>query len=278
VSGSIDSGAAKTPEPTAEKASDPVSLPRQQCDERVDQLVRNYRAYDAAPTAPIGLHGVEVPTSSKGVRATAELPVLEVGPGGWLFRRSWPADAAKVAKDVPAWLDEAVRYMGRPTPIYLAADAEQSVQFVATLLTKVPKADVKLLVMGQGPVGAPPPGAKALADHLTRASNANEAATIFSLDLKHRFESCPPLAKRFRQITTIVDEQRPEFLANAIDQGLRECQCGTVDLDALEYAASRILNWENRDYHAIDIPHDQQGNLLFPKDPTLTIDDWIRQL
>jgi hypothetical protein len=163
-------------------------------------------------------------------------------------------------------------------PVCLAADGQQSVRFLAVLLREVPKADIKLLVMGPGPAGTPPAGAIDLADQLSKVTTSADAARIFSRDLKDRFESCPPLAERFRQITEIPEDERPEFLAASIRDGLRECQCGSVDLDALEYAALRVLNWKNEEFRVIDIPRDHQGNLTFPSDPTVTIGDWIRQL
>lgn len=64
----------------------------------------------------------------------------------------------------------------------------------------------------------------------------------------------------------------------SLDEGLRECSCSWVDVDALEYVALRALNARALEFRALPVPHDAAGNLAFPNDPDLTVERWIRQL
>jgi hypothetical protein len=73
-------------------------------------------------------------------------------------------------------------------------------------------------------------------------------------------------------------ESRAAFLATSLDQGLRECQCSLVDIDALEYLVMRLLGAPAFDYGVVPLPHDEAGRPIVPSEPDLTVGKWLQRL
>lgn len=68
------------------------------------------------------------------------------------------------------------------------------------------------------------------------------------------------------------------MLVRGIDEGLRDCSCSWVDVDALEYLAMRLLNFDDIDHFVFPIPWDSKGHLVIPTDPALTVEQWVQKL
>ena len=71
---------------------------------------------------------------------------------------------------------------------------------------------------------------------------------------------------------------REAFLVKALPEGLRACQCSSVDLDGLEYLTLRSLGALEHDYGVIAVPTDERSHPVVPNDPTLTVERWAESL
>jgi hypothetical protein len=76
----------------------------------------------------------------------------------------------------------------------------------------------------------------------------------------------------------MAPDSRSAFLVKSLDEGLRECQCGLVDIDALEYLVMRLLGAPADDFGEVPLPHDEQGRLVVPTAPDLTVGTWLQRL
>jgi hypothetical protein len=256
--------------------------PRESCEARVDALTRRVGGYLAAP--PFGFQPREatLPQMSGRARATAAFRVFEVTPtGSWLGKRQ-PDDPAQAAAQLRAYVEHwraGESDASKPVGIYLAADAETPVAKIAALFA--PLTNVRVLLLGKldtGPLGLPPPTAKALAKALDSAPNTSEYARLASGELSRRAGPCASLAKRLVQLNDQPVDSKPAFLVTSLDGGLRECQCGLVDLDALEYLVMRILDAPAHDFGEVPLPSDGTGRPQVPNEPGLTVQKWLQRL
>lgn len=93
------------------------------------------------------------------------------------------------------------------------------------------------------PVAAPPPGARAFAKQFDEAKSQSARTTLVADQLSRRAGACAPLAKRLVRLNEVQgSEERFDMLLRSLDEGLNECGCGWIDLDALEYVLVRSLS------------------------------------
>jgi hypothetical protein len=263
--------------PAAQKLRTKSPVSAEECAKRVDALNRKVAPY-VEPSTFILPPTLNVPTVREGPPARASYPLLIVTPSEKRFQSRLPDDAESAGVE----LNRRVALLpggGQAPLFYLAADAKEPVHEIATLLTHVPGARVLLLarVLQGARAETPPPSAEDVAGHLAAVQTAGEAATILADALSRRAAPCAPLAKRLETMNEALPERRPRVLADALDQGLHECQCGWVDVDALEYVAM-VLFRSGVDSFAFPIPHDEAGRLRVPDEPQLTVEQWIRRL
>ena len=161
----------------------------------------------------------------------------------------------------------------------MAADPDTHVSKIAELFA--PLTNVHVLLLGKldtGPLGSPPPSAKALAAALDSAPSTAALATLAADELGRRAGPCGSLSKRLVQLKDQPSEAQVAFLVKSLDEGLRECQCGWVDIDALEYLVMRLLDVPASDFGAIPLPSDESGHPLVPSEPDLTVGKWLQRL
>jgi hypothetical protein len=152
---------------------------------------------------------------------------------------------------------------------------------VAALFSQLAGARVRVYLLGAldtGPLGPPPPSAKAVADELDRARTPGDRARIASEDLSVRVGPCGPLAKRLVLMNDLPGAAREAFLVKALPEGLRACQCSSVDLAGLEYLTLYLLGAPEHDYGMIALPTDENRHPIVPTDPTLTVQQWVESL
>lgn len=250
------------------------------CDARVGAFSRRVQAFLATPSGALQLHSAKLPILHNRPRATEAYPVLEVGPAGrWLDRRL-SDDASEAARELRAALELlATRGTSEPVGLYLAADASASVSEIAVLLAPVTHVRVFLLGRAEdGPTDSPPESARALAAALDQARNMSELAGLASNELSRRAGSCRPLAKRLVHLNDLPPASRPPSLAKALDEGLRECNCGWVDVDAMEYLVMRILGAPAPGHGVIPLLQDESGHPIVPTQSDLTVQQWAQGL
>lgn len=193
-------------------------------------------------------------------------------------------DVSRVAAQLANWAQRETDAPGAPAdgiPFYLGADARTPMSKVAALFSQLGGARVRVYLLGTldtGPLGAPPPSAKALADELDHARTPGDMARIAARDLSDHVGPCKPLAKRLVLMNDLPAAAREAFVVKALPEGLRACQCSSVDLDGLEYLTLRSLGALEHDYGMIAIPTDEEGHPVLPNDPTLTVELWAKSL
>ena len=254
------------------------------CEARIGQLNRRIAAYRAAPSYATELHAVQLPKLHGRPRATASYRLLEVTPAGnWMAVRL-PDDISLVAAQLAYWAQRESDAPGAPgdgIPLYLGADVRTPMSKVAALFSQLGGARVRVYLLGTldtGPLGPPPPSAKSVADELDRARTPADRARIASEDLSVRVGPCSPLAKRLVLMNDLPGAAREAFLVKALPEGLRACQCSSVDLDGLAYLILRSLGAPEHDYGMIALPTDENNRPIVPNDPTLTVQRWAETL
>jgi len=260
------------------------SPPKELCEARISHLNNRIAAYRAAPSFATELHGVQLPEMHGRPRATAPYRVLEVTPAGnWMVLRL-SDDVLRVAAQLAYWAQRETDAPGAPRdgiPFYLAADVRTPMSNVAALFSQLGRARVRVYLLGlldTGVLGPPPPSAKAVADELDGAPTPGDAARIASRDLSRRVGPCRPLAKRLVSMNTLPSADREPFVVKALPEGLRDCQCSSVDLDGLEYLTLRSLGAPARDYGVIALPLDDKGHPMVPSDAGLTVQRGVQSL
>ena len=258
------------------------SPPREICEARVDALSRRVNSYLAAPQFAFQPHEAKLPQMPGRARATADYRIFEVTPtGSWLGTRQ-PDDPSRAAAQLQSFVEQwraRASDPSKPFGLYLAADGDTPVSKIAGLFARL--TNVRVLLLGKldtGPLGSPPPSAKALADALDRAPTNSELARLGANELSRRAGPCSPLAKRLVQMNDLPGEARVAFLVKSLDQGLRECQCGLVDVDALEYLVMRLLQAPAKDFGEVPLPNDDTGHPIVPTEPELTVRKWLQRL
>jgi len=117
-----------------------------------------------------------------------------------------------------------------------------------------------------------------MADALDGARNDSELARLVARELNNRAAPCRPLAKRLGQLKYQSEDFRLAFLIRSLEQGLNECQCQRVDIDALEYLVMRLLEVPANDIGAVQLPNDESGRPIVPTDLDLTVGEWVQRL
>lgn len=254
------------------------------CELRIGQLSSRIAAYRAAPSYATELHGVQLPKLRGRPRATAPYRVLELTPAGnWMVVRL-SNDVSRVAAQLANWAQRELDTPGAPPdgiPFYLAADARTPMSNVASLFAQLGPARVRVYLLGMldtGSLGPAPPSARAVADELDHAPTPGDMARIAARDLSDRVGPCKPLAQRLVLMNDLPAAAREAFLVKAVPEGLRACQCSSVDLDGLEYLMLRSLGAPEHDYGTITLRTDESGHPIVPNDPTLTIEHWVESL
>lgn len=256
------------------------------CSARVDRLDHRVQTLLAAqnvvlqfrsPTPP------KIPTMHGRPPPTARNFLVEVTPSGIWVDRELSANISEAARELAVDLDQLLERRARkgrtdPVGLYVAADASTPVSQVAQLLAPLTQVSVSLLGQSDaGPLGPTPASAKGLADALDHASDA-ERASLFGRELGQRAGPCAPLAKRMVRLKEQPSSDRATLFAKSLGDGLRECQCSWVDIDALEYLALRMLEVSNEPGLAeLPLRRDASGHLLMPNQPGLTVQQWVLQ-
>jgi hypothetical protein len=193
-------------------------------------------------------------------------------------------DSSAVAAQLASWAQRATDAPDAPAdgiPFYLGADVRTPMSEVAALFSQLGRARVRVYLLGRldtGPLGPPPTSARAVANELDRAATPGEAARIASHDLSVRIRPCKPLVKRLVLMNDLPAPDREAFLVKALPEGLRDCQCSSVDMDALEYLTLRTLGAPEHDYGMIALSSDDNGHPIVPNDPRLTVEHWVQSL
>lgn len=251
-------------------------LSAEDCAKRVDALSGKIAPY-LTSSAVVLPQGMDVPNMPDGEPAIAAYPVLVVAPTGKWFHSRLPDDATSAASELASRVMQADR--SEAPKLYLAAAGGEYVREIGMLLGQLPLARVFLLAripqLGFGNV--PPPGARGVPPRLAGAKTGGETAAIVADEIGRRALPCIPLAKRLEQVWNDSGEHRAQLIADSLDKGLRECQCGRVDIDALEYVVL-VTYRSGFEYFAYPVPDDGRGLLRIPGDPTLTVDEWIKRL
>jgi hypothetical protein len=214
-----------------------------------------------------------------GTRAWQSSGVIEVAPLGKWFQGRLPDDTSQAAGELRERIERVYPKDGPVPFLYLAADARQSVHDISLLVSNLPQLRLILLARAEsGPTGSTPPGAKDLAMRLEKVQNISERASVFGKELGRRAGPCPLLSRRLAELNDLPIEQKAQMLVSGLEEGLRGCRCGWVDIDALEYLLMRLLNYNDLDYFAVPIPWDTKGKLVIPMDPALTVQLWLQNL
>jgi len=215
-------------------------------------------------------------------RATHEYRMFEVTPtASWLGTRQ-PDDLSKAAEQLQSFVEQwraRASDPSKPLGLYLAADPATRVSKLAKLFARV--TNVRVLLLGKldtGPLGPPPPSARAMADALDGARNDSELARLVARELNNRAAPCRPLAKRLGELKYQSEDFRLAFLIRSLEQGLNECQCQLVDIDALEYLVMRLLEVPANDIGAVQLPNDESRRPIVPTDLDLTVGEWVQRL
>ncbi len=79
-------------------------------------------------------------------------------------------------------------------------------------------------------------------------------------------------------VEEVAIEERPRLLVAGISEGLRDCQCSYVDLEALEYVMAAALDVPEFEYSAKKLERTPQGELLIPDTPGKTFGEWVATL
>lgn len=257
------------------------SPPREVCEARVDALSHRVDTYLTAPQFAFQPREAKLPEMHGRARATTHQGIFEVTPtASWLGKRQ-PEDISRAAAQLRSFVEQsrAASDPSKPFGFYLAADPDTRVAKIAVLFAPLTNIRVRLLgKLDTGPLGPPPPSAKSLAAALDSAPNASALATLAANELGRRAGPCAPLAKRLVQVHRVAPDSRSALFVRSIDEGLRECQCGLVDIDALEYLVMRLLGAPTNDFGEVPLPHDEQGRLVVPTDPDLTVGTWLQRL
>jgi hypothetical protein len=149
---------------------------------------------------------------------------------------------------------------------------------LATLLA--PLTHVRLYLVGKLDAvqrGTPPPSAERLARELDQARNTDELARTAANELGRRTGPCRGLSKQLSLLHDQPETTRAAYFRRTLDQGLRDCQCGWVDIDALEYLVLRLFD-PPAQYGALALPEDETGHPLVPSEPELSVEQWVQRL
>lgn len=125
--------------------------------------------------------------------------------------------------------------------IYLAADRQMRLREIAPLLRGVPAARIFLVTQPEEAEAPPPLGAQQFASDLERAATDSERAAIAGAAISVMAGPCAPLARRLARLHEVPPQERGPTLLTYLEDGLRECNCGRVDLDALEYVLLQTM-------------------------------------
>jgi len=247
-----------------------------ECSARVDDLEQVLTPFVAHPFVNPGLVRLaEKPTWAPVER---EPYLLEVGRSGKWFGGPLPDDRAAAASA----LRERVNLLlasGKHPNIFLAVDARQPASEVLALLRDLPPVNVWILaIRGPGSLGPPPPGAESFASAFEAAGEDKERARILGHEVSRRLGPCAPAAKRVARIGTVLPEDKGRYAVEAAASGLRECQCGYVDLDAFEYLLKVALQVPKYEYGAMQVDRDASGQLQIPDHPWLPFGKWVETL
>jgi hypothetical protein len=247
-----------------------------ECSARVDAIEQRLSPFVAqAFLRPPGLRLPEKPAWAAIQDAHYR---VEIGARGKVFGRPLPNDrggaAAELRRRVIGLSDG-----GKPLTIFLAADVEQTTSEIAAILPDLPFVSVWILgIKGPGPLGPPPPGAQAFASAFEATNHDSERSRMVGLEFSRRLGACAPAAKRAVLVSKVPPGQQAQFLVAGVSQGLRECQCGYVDLEALEYLMAVAMGLPTHEYSARQIPRDSNGALMIPRDSTLLFGQWVASL
>lgn len=204
--------------------------------------------------------------------------VLDVGPKGRWFGEPLSADLEVASAELSRRVGELVA-AGTTPNIYLAADVDEQVEELAVLLRQLPQVNVWVLaIQGPGYFDPPPSGAVDFAGALDASNDPAEMARILGDELSRRLGPCRPAAKPVENALTASPELMARLLVEGIAVGLRDCQCGYVDLEALEYLVARTLGVPPHRYSAGRIRRDSDGRLMIPDDAELTLGEWVSPL
>jgi len=191
-------------------------------------------------------------------------------------------DVSQAAAQLHSFVEQGRARMSdssKPLGFYLAADPDTRVSKIAELFA--PMTNVHELLPGKsdtGPLSSPPPSAKALVAALDSAPSTATLGNLAADELGRRAGPCRPLAKRLVQLDDLPGEARLPFLMKSLNGGLRECQCGLVDVDALEYLIMRVLEVPASDFGVVPLPSDESRRPFVPSEPDLNVGKWLQRL
>jgi len=258
------------------------SPPQEICAARVDALSRHVNRFLTEPQFAFQPREAKLPQMHGRARASRDYRIFEVtATRSWLGTRQ-PEDASKAAAQLRSFVEQmraCASDPSEPLGLYLAADPDTPVSKIAALFA--PVTNVEVLLLGRldtGPLGPPPASGKLLADELDRASNEPELARLGARELTAQAAPCRPLAKRLAQLKYQPEDDQAALLVKSLDEGLRECQCQSVDIDALEYLVMRLLEAPSTDFGEVPLPKDKTGRLVLPTEPGLTVGGWLQRL
>jgi hypothetical protein len=164
-----------------------------------------------------------------------------------------------------------------PVNIYLATDVSTPTGKVAAIVSGLTNVRLLLLGIADQPFVIPPPSAKSIAETLDQTPDPQLSAVLFARELGRRAGPCKPLATRLVLLNDMQSESRSAFLRKAVVEGLRECECSWVDVDAFEYLVMRLLAPA---YHFTTIPiqNDALDRPIVPAEPELKVQQWLQTL
>jgi hypothetical protein len=246
------------------------------CETRVEDLAAKFKAYLHAG-ATVTTHSAELPTASTDLPILNQFPVLEIAPhGSWFAGNRLPDGPAAQAQAVATWYDEHGSRLKPKPGLHLALDRSRRVKDLAPLLENLPHVSM-LLVAQTEPLGEPPLGAREFAEQFERSQGPGARAKLAADQLSRRAGSCPPFAERLTAVKDSAPEERGAIVAASLENGLPECGCSWVDLDALEYVLLRIVGANVPIQVAFTLPTNDAGEIELPA-PELRVDEWARQL
>lgn len=231
----------------------------QECRARIDALVTRLKPFaDAGLSLPVH---VDLPRVV-GEPSKLLIPILEVRSHEfWFAGEKIATDAATAGRKVGEWMAENGASLEPGPALYLAADRELRMRQLAPLLQATPEVRVFLVTLPPILEFEPPLGARQFASDFEKAHSNGERAALASSALSVLAGLCKPLAQRLAGISEVVPEERATAMLSYVEEGLRECNCGRVDLDALEYVLLRTYRAEAPPPTALEIPSPPSGDL-----------------
>lgn len=122
-----------------------------------------------------------------------------------------------------------------------------------------------------------PEGAQEISEVFEEKDPVVRQGRVMNLLAKYA-SPCKGLGERYNELNTAKGQRFYDVLIDGTVEGLRECECGWVNIDHIEFLVARYMSGGQRPYAEIEIPRASDGALLLPEDRQQLVGDWLQRV